>query len=194
MDATQTGDKFGGTLTIQADEGEELRAEGTLTFEFTDSDGNVFRRDEFHNLVTTLGKNILLGTTLTGVAYTVTGPFMGLISSVGFSAVAAADTMASHAGWNEVLNSGTNTPPYGTVRPTLSFSAASGGVISTSAAAQYVFTNSGTVQGGFISLGTGAVATVGSTAGVLYSCGTLSAAQPVISTNTLNVSYSGTLT
>src|SRR5574343_543195 len=64
-------------------------------------DGEVIYAEEFKNTVTTVGKNLALDTLLGGSAYTVTGPFMGLISSVGYSAIAAGDTMASHAGWAE---------------------------------------------------------------------------------------------
>ncbi len=193
MDKLQSTDRLIPALIANASEQETIEVIGTFRMEFTDSDGNVLRAEEFSNLVTTLGKNFLLATTMQGASYSVTGPFMGLISSISFTTgPAAGDTMTSHSGWTEATN--TNAPGYGTTRPTMSFSAPSGGVISTSAAAQFVFNDSGTVEGAFISLGTGATATVGSTGGTLYAAGTLSAAQPVISGNTLNVSYSGTLT
>lgn len=46
------------------------------------------------------GKNVMLDNALAGSAYTVTGPFLGLISSSGWSSVAAADVMTSHSGWS----------------------------------------------------------------------------------------------
>jgi hypothetical protein len=52
------------------------------------------------NLVTTAGKHDMLDKYLAGSASS--GAFyMGLISSVSYTAVAAADTMSSHADWTE---------------------------------------------------------------------------------------------
>src|ERR1017187_10117814 len=53
------------------------------------------------NTVLTAGKNLALDTFLAGSSYTVVGPYMGLISSASYSAISAADTTASHAGWLE---------------------------------------------------------------------------------------------
>ncbi len=153
--------------------------------------GPIFHEEEFDNLVTTIGKNFLLDTTLAGSSYTVVGPYMGLISATSFTAVAAADTMASHGGWLEAGT--TNTPTY-SARIICAWSAASGGVKALSAGLTFTFTGSGTVQGGFIVTGSGAVTTNLSTAGTLYSAGTLTTPQPVVSGNTLTISYSTTLT
>ena len=57
----------------------------------TDADGNEKWRDTSYNLVTTPGKNDLLDKYLGGIAYTAAW-YCGLISSVGFTAIAAADT------------------------------------------------------------------------------------------------------
>ena len=119
---------------------------------------------------------------------------VALISSVGFTALAAGDTMSSHAGWNEAQNTGTNTPSYGTVRPTLTYGAASGGVISTSSTNSFVATSAGTVQGAFVVGGSGASATVANTGGVLMNEGTLGTPQPVISGNTVTIGHTLTLT
>lgn len=156
-----------------------------------DVDGNLLWEEEFDNLVTTVGKNFLLDTTLAGSAYTVVGPFMGLISSTSFSNPVAADTMASHAGW---LEAGTTNAPTYANRLTLTWSAASAGVKATSSTNTFTFTGAGTVSGAFIVTGTGAVNTNLSTAGSLYSAGQLTTPQPVIATNTLTLTYSTTLT
>lgn len=156
-----------------------------------DRDGNLLWREDFDNVVCTLGKNLAFNTTFSGSAYSVTGPFLGLISSASFTAVAAADTMASHAGWLEA--GGANAPTYTGTRQTAVFAAASGGSISLSAGLAYTFTGTGTVQGAFLTLGSGAVATKDSTAGTLWSAGTFSVAQPVIATNVLTVSYSSAM-
>lgn len=163
-------------------------AHGIYTFECRDADGNLLWREELDNVVTTVGKNAVWDAALAGSGYTVVGPFMGLISSTSFTAVAAGDTMASHTGWLEAGS--TNAPTYSGNRGTCAWSAATGGAKALSSALTFTFTGSGTVQGAFIVFGSGAVNTVGSTAGTLFSAGTFSTAQPVINGNTVSVSYS----
>jgi hypothetical protein len=77
---------------------------------------------------------------------------------------------------------------------TCAWSAASAGTKALSAGLTFTFTGAGTVQGAFIVTGSGAVTTLMSTAGTLYAEGVLGTPQPVVSTNTLTLSYSTTLT
>lgn len=147
----------------------------------------VWEEPEFHNVVTTVGKNLALDTYLAGSAYTVTGPYMGLIEEGSYSAVAAADTMASHAGWLEATS-------YTAPRKTCAWSAASAGAKALSSALTFSMTAADTIKGCFIVYGTGAVSTVSNTAGTLYSAGLFTGGdQPVVNGNTLNVSYSTSL-
>lgn len=170
-----------------------LKIRGLFTAECIDCLGRLRWREEFPNLVVTVGKNILLDTLLAGSAYTVTGPFVGLISSVSFSAIAAADTMSSHAGWLEAGNA--NAPTYTAPRKTAVWSAASGGVKSFSAALAFAMTGSGTVKGAFIVLGTGAVSTIDNTAGTLFSAGLFTGGDKLVGNgDTLNINYTLTLT
>lgn len=171
--------------------GDKLTADGQFHAVFTDNLGTVLHEETYDNIFTTLGKNALLDNTYATPASLV-GPFMGLISSASFSAVAAADTMASHAGWLEA--NATNAPNYTGARQTAAFNAASAGVKAMSAGLAFVFTNSGTVQGSFLVSGSGAVSTNTSTAGSLTNAGTLAAPQPVISGNTLTLTWTGTIT
>src|SRR4029077_20490953 len=90
------------------DEGAE--AHGRYEIECIGADGKPKWRDTIDNVVQTVGKNLALDTFLAGSAYTVTGPFMGLISSTSYTAVAAGDTMASHSGWLEAGSA--NAPTY----------------------------------------------------------------------------------
>lgn len=144
------------------------------------------------NLVVTVGKNLALDTYLAGSGYTVTGPFMGLIGAVGYSAIAAADTMSSHAGWTEAGTA--NAPTYTGPRKTISWSAASAGSKSPSSAPVFAITGSGTVKGAFLVFGSGAVSTIDNTSGVLYSAGLFSGGdQAVVNTNTVTVTYSTSL-
>lgn len=154
-----------------------------------DKDGNLLWEDEARNTVVTSGKNLLLNTFMSGSSYTVTGPYMGLISSVSFTAISATDTMSSHSGWTEA--GGTNAPTYSGTRPTAAFASASGGSIALSANLSFSITGSGTIKGCFIVLGSGAVATIDNTAGTLFSAGLFSGGdQSVVNTNVVQVSYS----
>jgi len=185
-------DSNGASLTRNSSHQEKAEAHGKFRIECRDKDGNIKWVEEIDNVVTTVGKNAALDAYLAGSAYTVTGPFMGLISSTSFSAVAAADTMSSHAGW---LEAGTaNTPTYTGPRKTAAWSAASGGSKALSAALSFAITGSGTVKGCFLVFGSGAVSTIDNTSGVLYSAGLFSGGdKAVVNTDTLNVSYTASL-
>src|SRR5487761_2601745 len=170
QDNSSTIDGIGAALGANNGLGDAIRATGVFTATCRDKDGNVLWEEQFHNLLTTVGKNLLLDEGLAGSAYTAT-EYMGLISSVSYSALAAADTMTSHAGWLEA--GGTNAP---------------------SAGLTFTFTGSGTVEGAFLVGGASASATVGNTGGTLYAEAALGTAQPVISGNTLTLTYQSTLT
>jgi hypothetical protein len=140
------------------------------------------------NVVTDVGARYLLDNGLAGSAFTAAF-FLGLISSTSYSAVAAGDTMASHAGWLEA--GATNAPAYSeSTRRTAAWSAASSRSKALSAGLVFTFTNSGTVKGPFLTT----VSTKDGTTGTLYSAGLFSGGdQPVVNTNVLTVSYTATL-
>lgn len=146
-----------------------------------------------HNTVVTVGKNAMLDNGPLGAsAYTKTGPFMGLIGAVSYTAISAADTMASHAGWTEAGT--TNAPTYTGPRKTISFNAASAGSTGPSSAPVYTMTGAGTVKGVFIVCHTGALSTIDNTAGTLWSAGLFTGGdQAVVNTNTVTVTYSTSL-
>jgi hypothetical protein len=175
---------------------EELMPLGKYVMECVGPDGKVKWREEFDNLVTTVGKNFILDTVLSGSGYTTLGPYLGLISSVGWSAVAATDTMASHAGWTEAGpgNAPNWTTPASGNRQTTPFSAAAAGSKALTAVAAFSISTTGTVKGCFMLTGTGAVATNANAGGTLISAGVFSADKPVSNGDTLNVSYSLALT
>lgn len=140
------------------------------------------------NLVTDVGARYLLDNGLAGSAYTAAF-FLGLISSVSYTAVANADTMASHAGWGEA--GAAIAPAYSeSTRRTAAWAAASSRSKALSAGLVFTFTNSGTVKGCFLTT----VSTKDGTTGTLYSAGLFSGGdQPVVNTNTLTVSYTASL-
>ncbi len=180
--------EVGVSLTRAGGLSEAAVAEGTYTVECF-RDGVLVWEDTIPNTVVTVGKNLALDTFLAGSAYTVTGPFMGLISSVGYSAISAADTMSSHAGWTEAGNA--NAPTYTSPRKTAVWSAASAGAKALSAALAFAITSTGTLKGAFMTYGSGAVSTIDSTAGTLLSAGLFSGGdRAVLNGDVVNVSYS----
>lgn len=171
---------------------EAARARGRFTAWFVDSDGVEQWREEFHNLVTTGGKDLALDTYLAGSSYSVTGPFLGLIASASYTGTSSTDTMTSHPGWLEA--GGANSPTYSGNRATVGWNAASGGSKATSAPLAFAMTAAGTVKGGFLVFGAGAVATKDNPGGTLYSAGLFTGGdQAVTSGGTLNVTYSASL-
>lgn len=145
------------------------------------------------NVVTTVGGNLALDTYLAGSGYTVTGPYMGLIGAVSYVSVPViADTMASHATWTE--GGGTNAPTYTGPRKTIAWSSAASKSKSPSSAPVFAITGTGTAKGVFLVFGSGAVSTLDSTAGVLYSAGLFTGGdQAVVNTNTVTVTYAATI-
>jgi len=110
---------------------------------------------------------------------------------------AAADTMTSKS-WTELT---TYTVGGSAVRGTAVFGASSSSgstpsnvTTSTAAAITYTMTGSATVYGCFLVTGSGAVSTLSSTAGTLYSEGNFSTAKTVTSGDTVSVTYSTTAT
>jgi len=169
---------------------ESLGLRGIFTAVCRDRNGDEKWRETMNNTIMTLGKNAALDAFLAGSGYTVTGPYMGLISSVGYSAIAAADTMSSHAGWAEAGVT-TNYPLYNGDRKTCVFAAASGGSKALSTGLVFTCeTTGGTVKGMFLVFSSGAVATKGDTNGVLLSAGLFTGGDKVLGVgDTVTVSY-----
>lgn len=159
-----------------------------------DAQGNLKWEATAENHVATVGTNLMLDTLMAGSAYTVTGPYMGLISGNStFSTTAIGDTMASHAGWDEAGSA--YEPTYSGTRKTCVWNSASGGAISLSTALSFTFTGAGDVEGCFIVLGTGASSAIDNTSGTLFSAGAFTGGQKTVaSTDVLNVSYTVTIT
>ena len=182
-------DAMDASIVRGAREDEEVILKGRFDFECFDSDGNLKWRDTIDNVVCTVGKNVALDAFLAGSAYTVVGPFMGLISSVGYvAAPVAGDTMTAHPNWTEA--GGLNAPTYTAPRKTCAWSAATGGSKALSAALTFAITATGQINGAFLVYGSGALSTIDNTAGILWSAGVFAAFKSVSNGDTLNVSYS----
>ena len=146
-----------------------------------DKDGNEKWREVIHNTVMTGGKNDLLDKYFAGSSYTAAW-YVGLISSVSYSAIAAGDTMSSHSGWTEA--GPTNAPNYSqSTRVSISWSSASSGSKAASAACAFSITATGTVKGAFVTTGSAKDGTTG----ILYSASTFSADRSVANGDTINV-------
>jgi hypothetical protein len=143
-------------------------------------------QDQFApNTVVTAGKNDMLDKYFAGSSYTATF-YLGLISSVSYSAIAAGDVMSSHAGWTEAGI--TNAPTYSQgARPTAVWSSASAGAKALSSSLSYSITSSGTLKGAFLTT----VATKDGTTGTLFSAGLFTGGdKTVASSDSVAVSYS----
>jgi hypothetical protein len=190
------GDHAVATLQANASIPEGMGVDGYYKVECRDAQGNLKWNEEFPNLVVAVGKQLMLDTLLrTSGTYTTVGPFLGLINNS--TTFAAADTMTSKT-WTELT---TYTVGGSGVRGTAVFAAASSSgttpsniTTSTATAITYTMTGSATVYGCFLVTGSGAVSTLSSTAGTLYSEGNFATAKTVTSGDTVSVTYSTTAT
>jgi hypothetical protein len=164
---------------------DQMSIHGTYHAVCYDANGNVKWEDDIINLVTTVGKNFTLDTTLGNTAGGAV--VMGL---KGTGTAVVADTQSSHATWLEVGLA--NAPTYTGNRPTPSFSAASAGSKTTSSAVSFSMTSTGTVAGCFINIG--GSATKDNTTGTLFSAGDFSSSKAVVNGDTIAVTYTATLT
>lgn len=144
-------------------------------------DGKVIGTYKTHNDITNQGKNDLFdimfhdGTQIASSSW-----FIGLISSSGYSALAAADTMASHAGWTEFTGYSQAT------RVAWGPGASASQVITNSSPATFDINASGTVKGIFVPTNS----TKGGTTGRLWATALFSADVPVLNGDQLRVTYS----
>lgn len=182
MDKLRVKDTASAHLTALRKVDDGLVAHGHIRVECV-RDGKVIWVEEGPNLIVTAGRNKLLDETLEGSGYTAAW-YMGLIDNAGFSAIAAADTMASHAGWTEADEYDEAT------REAISFGAASAGTKATDADCSFTINATITINGVFIA----ASGTKNESASVLFAAKSFSAARACVDNDVLNVSYSASLT
>jgi hypothetical protein len=152
---------------------------GYFTFECYDHAGRLKWRDVAKNGVTNAGLNSLLDIYLGATAKVATW-YCGLIDGSGYSALAAADTSASHAGWTESADYGE------AVRQTWTPGAASSQSVVNGTAMTFTINATKTIKGAFLI----SVSTKSGTTGTLF-CTALFAEgdRSVVSTDLLKVTY-----
>ena len=161
---------------------DEIKSVGWFHVECVNPDGSIAWVDDFPNMATTLGKNHMLNTEF-GAGTPITAWYCGLIDNVGFSVLAAGDTMASHAGWTESVaySNGTRVAP--------SWSSASAGSKASTTTA-FNINASDTIKGVFLNT----VSTNSGTTGTLYSSGLFTGGDQVVTSGgTLNVTFTAGL-
>lgn len=161
-------------------ENSKFKPKGKFIVEHTDKDGNIKGKYEFNNDIVNVGKNDILGVYFSGATQTASANWViGLISNSGYSALAAADTMASHAGWTEFTGySQSNRVAWGP-------GSASSQSVTNSTPATFDINASGTVKGIFVTNNN----TKGGTSGTLWATALFSADVPVTNGDQLKVTY-----
>jgi hypothetical protein len=192
------GDSAVATLQANAADDQQMGIAGYYHVVCHDKDGNLKWEENFPNLVTAVGKQLMLDTLLKGSAYSVTGPFLGLTNAS--LTPAATDTMTTLVGGGKEFTA--YTVGGSAVRGTASFgSATSSGTTpsnvttSTATAITYTITGGGgTVYGCFLVTGSGASSTQSNTSGTLYSEGNFTTSKVTTAGDTVSVTYSTTAT
>ena len=183
-ETTNIGDISSASVGRGAGHNESVEMHGHYHVVCHGADGAVKWEDDIENLVTTVGKTLTITGAVTNTAQGVS--YMGL---KGAGTAVVGDTQASHGSWLEV--GATNLPTYTAPRKTPTWSAASAGSSSPTAAQVFAMTGSGTVAGCFLNVnGTSAI---DNTTGTLFSAGDFTGgSKTVTSGDTLSVTYTAT--
>jgi hypothetical protein len=167
---------------------EQAKATGVYHIECRDKDGNLKWSAESKNLVVNEGLQYMAGTGLTSVTQ-ITSWYLGLYGAGASNTPAAGDTMASHAGWTEIV-------PYSNatrVAATFVTATTANPSVVTNAASPATFTinATATVGGAFL---TSSSTKSGST-GTLFSAADFAAPgdRSVVSGDILSVTYTFSL-
>ena len=181
-DKTTTSDQYDAYVTRGGACREDVSPHGHYYVECHNGKGELVWADHIENLVTTVGKNLLMDTIFGNTA---AGAVVLGLKGTGTAVVG--DTQASHGSWLEV--GGANAPVYTGNRQAMTFGAASGGTKSTSVTNSFSITSTGTVAGCFINIA--GSATKDDTTGKLYSVGDFGSAKAVNNLDVVTVTYTG---
>jgi hypothetical protein len=172
-----------GSVATNQGFGEGAAGGGVFHFKCYDKDGNLKWEDTAKNLVVNTGLQDMNTKYFKGVTYTAAW-YIGLVNDSGFSAYAAGDTLASHAGWTETTDySGGNraTATFGTA------TTADPSVINNSGSpGAFSITGTVTVRGAFLTN----IQDNTNNTGLLFSVSNFTGGnRSVVNGDTLNVTY-----
>jgi hypothetical protein len=102
IEKTKATDVVSSGLTCSTKTGEAAQATGVYHVECRDKDGNLKWTADSKNLVVNAGLAYMAGSALTSVTQ-ITSWYLGVYGAGASNTPAAGDTMASHAGWTEVV-------------------------------------------------------------------------------------------
>ena len=188
IEKAKSTDTVSSGLVAGTRSGESALALGQFNFECIGADGKVKWTGSVPNLVVNAGLAYMAGSALTSVAQ-ITTWYIGLYGAGASNTPAAGDTMASHAGWTEVV------PYSNATRVAATFvtaTTANPSVVTNSASpASYTINATSTVGGAFLTSGSAKSGTTGT----LFSASDFTSPgdRAVVSGDTLNVTYTMSL-
>ena len=189
MEFSSAKDEVTASLATSRGLGESVGAGGVYTVVCHDAGGNLKWTDSFHNLVVNQGLQDMNTKYFLGSAYTATW-FLGLVTGPGSGTTfAAADTLATHAGWTELV-AGT---AYTGNRKAVTFGTATTAdpsvITNSSSPSSFAMLVNGTVVAGAL-----LCAVASGTSGVLFSAGDFTGGDKTVDNgDTLNVTYTFSL-
>jgi hypothetical protein len=188
IEKTKATDVVSSGLTCNTKAGEAAQATGVYHVECHDKDGNLKWAADSKNLVVNVGLQYMAGSALTATAQ-ITTWYLGLYGAGTSNTPAAGDTMASHAGWTEVV-------PYSNanrVTATLAAATLANPSVATNSASPAVFNinATSTVGGAFLTSDN----TKSGSTGTLFSAADFGSPgdRSVVSGDTLSVTYTFSL-
>jgi hypothetical protein len=180
-----SSDATGSQLVLGSTTNSRAQGGGVFHFQCYDKDGNLKWEDSAHNLVVNVGLKDMNDKYFSGSAYTAAW-YLGLVTGPGAgNTYAAADTMASHAGWTE------DEDYSELVRQTATFGAATTAdpsvIDNSGSVAVFSMNATTTIAGAFLTTDD----TKGGTSGTLFSVSNFTSPgdRAVVSGDTLNVTY-----
>jgi hypothetical protein len=186
LEKAKTADSVTAGMVAKTGFGESAKGGGVYHVECLDKDGNLKWEADMTNLVVNTGLQDMNNKYFKGSTYTASF-FLGLVTGpASATTYAAADTLASHAGWAEFTD-------YSGSRKAVTFgtptTAAPSVIDSTGSPSSFAITGTAVIAGAFI-------CTVASgTSGILFSEADFGSPgdRSVVSGDTLNVSYTFSL-
>ncbi len=159
-------------------EPQAFNMKGRYKVEHRNAAGELLGEYEIPNGIVDVGLNHILETEFNG-GTPITAWYIGLIDNASFSALAAGDTMASHAGWIE------NNDYTESTRPEWTAGTAATRSITNAVTVDFTINATKTIKGIFIT----SVSTKGGSTGVLWSTAAFGSTVGVGSGDTLKVTY-----